>query len=188
MLQPRPPERPSSAPQRLHALIPVVSPMRFYTSPDMQTRSPSSETMALMAIALVAALSVLLNPTPALAQDSRPGKNLTDMSLEELMSVRIDSVYGASGFKQKVTEAPASVTIITAEDIQRYGYRTLADLLRNVPGFYVNYDRNYSYVGVRGFGLPGHYNNTISLLVDGHRLNDNIFDGNVIGTDFPVDV
>jgi len=144
--------------------------------------------MAPIAIALVAALSVLLNPTPALAQDSRPGKNLTDMSLEELMSVRIDSVYGASGFKQKVTEAPASVTIITAEDIQRYGYRTLADLLRNVPGFYVNYDRNYSYVGVRGFGLPGHYNNTISLLVDGHRLNDNIYDGNVIGTDFPVDV
>ena len=104
------------------------------------------------------------------------------------MSIRIDSVYGASGFKQKVTEAPASVTIITSEDIQRYGYRTLADILRNVPGFYVNYDRNYSYVGVRGFGLPGHYNNTISLLVDGHRLNDNIFDGNVIGTDFPVDV
>lgn len=79
----------------------------------------------------------LLNPAPAQAQDSRPGKNLTDMSLEELMSIRIDSVYGASGFKQKVTEAPASVTIITSEDIQRYGYRTLADILRNVPGFYV---------------------------------------------------
>jgi hypothetical protein len=39
------------------------------------------------------------------------------------MTVRIDSVYGASGFKQKATEAPAAVTIITAEDIQRYGYR-----------------------------------------------------------------
>jgi len=110
------------------------------------------------------------------------------MSLEELMSVRIDSVYGASGFKQKVTEAPASVTIITAEDIQRYGYRTLADILRSVPGFYVNYDRNYSYLGVRGFGLPGQYNNSIALLVDGHRLNDNIYDGNFLGTDFPIDV
>ena len=104
------------------------------------------------------------------------------------MSVRIDSVYGASGFKQKVTEAPASVTIITSEDIQRYGYRTLADILRNVPGFYVTYDRNYSYLGVRGFGLPGQYNNSIALLIDGHRLNDNIFDGNLIGTEFPLDV
>jgi outer membrane receptor for ferrienterochelin and colicins len=141
---------------------------------------------ALISIAL--SLLPLFIPTPSLAQDSRPDKNLTDMSLEELMSVRIDSVSSASGFKQKVTEAPASITIITSEDIRRYGYRTLADILRNVPGFYVSYDRNYSYLGVRGFGLPGQYNNSIALLVDGHRLNDNIYDGNLIGTDFPVDV
>jgi outer membrane receptor protein involved in Fe transport len=153
----------------------------------MQTRSLSFGTAASIVTSLVAALSFLLNPTLARAQDP-DHKNLTDMSLEELMSVRIDSVYGASGFKQKVTEAPASITIITSEDIQRYGYRTLADILRNVPGFYVSYDRNYSYLGLRGFGLPGQYNNSIALLVDGHRLNDNIYDGNLIGTDFPVDV
>ena len=135
-------------------------------------------------------LSVLpfLNATRAPAQDTRTTPNLTDMSLEELMSLRIDSVYGASGFKQKVTEAPASVTIITSEQIQRYGYRTLADILRNVPGFHVTYDRNYSYLGVRGFGLPGQYNNSIALLIDGHRLNDNIFDAALIGTEFPLDM
>ena len=151
----------------------------------MQTNNPSA---ARLVTALVAALSVLLNVMPARAQDIGANKKLTDMSLEELMAVHIDSVYGASGFKQKVTEAPASVTIITSEDIQRYGYRTLADILRNVPGFYVNYDRNYSYIGVRGFGLPGQYSNSIALLVDGHRLNDNIYDGNLIGTEFPLDV
>src|SRR6185436_3680385 len=95
---------------------------------------------------------------------------------------------GASGFKQKVTEAPASITIITSDDIQKYGYRTLADILRNVPGFYVSNDRNYSYLGVRGYGLPGDYNSRITLLVDGHRLNDNIFDAALLGTEFPVDV
>ena len=104
------------------------------------------------------------------------------------MSLRIDSVYGASGFKQKVTEAPASITIITSEEIQRYGYRTLADILRNVPGFQVTYDRNYSYLGVRGYGLPGQYNSSIALLIDGHRVNDNIFDAALIGTEFPVDI
>jgi outer membrane receptor for ferrienterochelin and colicins len=124
----------------------------------------------------------------ALAQTTPNTPSLLDMSLEDLMSINIDSVYGASGFKQKVTEAPASVTIITSEEIQRYGYRTLADILRNVRGFYVSYDRNYSYVGVRGFGLPGQYNNTIALLIDGHRLNDNIFDSALIGTEFPIDV
>jgi iron complex outermembrane receptor protein len=110
------------------------------------------------------------------------------MSLEELMSISVDSVYGASGFEQKVTEAPASVTIITSEEIQRYGYRTLADILRNVPGFYITYDRNYSYVGVRGFGLPGQYNNNIALMIDVHRLNDNIYDGALVGTEFPLDL
>ncbi len=104
------------------------------------------------------------------------------------MNVEIDSVYGASKYKQKVSTAPASITIVTAEEIKRYGYRTLADILRDVPGFYVSYDRNYDYVGVRGFGRPGDYNSRILLLVDGHRINDNVDDQAFIGTDFPIDV
>jgi outer membrane receptor for ferrienterochelin and colicins len=110
------------------------------------------------------------------------------MSLEDLMSIEIDSVYGASGFKQKVTEAPASVTIITSEEIQKFGYKTLADILRDVRGFYVTYDRNYSYLGVRGYGPSGDYNSRIAVLIDGHRLNDNIFDAALLGTEFPLDV
>ena len=139
---------------------------------------------------VVAALTLLalLCPPRALTQDAPATPNLLDMSLDQLMSVQIDSVYGASGFTQKVTEAPASVTIVTSEEIQKHGYRTLADILRNVRGFYVTYDRNYDYLGVRGFGLPGEYNNSIALLIDGHRLNDNIFDAAQLGTDFPVDV
>jgi outer membrane receptor for ferrienterochelin and colicins len=129
-----------------------------------------------------------LNSTPAVAQGARTIPNLADMSLEDLMLIKIDSVQGASGFKQKVTEAPASVTIVTSEEIQRYGYRTLADILRNVRGFYVGYDRNYSYLGVRGYGLPGDYNSRITLLVDGHRLNDAVYDAALLGTEFPIDV
>jgi outer membrane receptor for ferrienterochelin and colicins len=139
-------------------------------------------------ILVVFSLLPLLSSTHALAQDNPPPPDLLDKSLEDLMSIEIDTVYGASGFKQKTTEAPASVTVITSEDIQRYGYRTLADILRNVRGFYVSNDRNYSYLGVRGFGLPGDYNNGVALLVDGHRLNDNIFDGALIGTEFPIDI
>jgi outer membrane receptor for ferrienterochelin and colicins len=79
-------------------------------------------------ISFVLSFLALVNSTLVLAQNTRPSTHLADMSLEELMSINVDSVYGASGFEQKVTEAPASVTIITSEEIQRYGYRTLADI------------------------------------------------------------
>jgi outer membrane receptor for ferrienterochelin and colicins len=133
-------------------------------------------------------LLLAINSTSILAQSNGARPDLLDKSLEDLLNIQIDTVYGASGFNQIVTEAPASVTIITSEDIRKYGYRTLADILRNVRGFYVTYDRNYSYLGVRGYGPPGDYNSRIALMIDGHRLNDNIYDGALIGTEFPIDV
>ena len=139
-------------------------------------------------IVVVISCLLFINLPRALAQDKGPTPGLLDKSLEDLMLIAIDSVYGASRFTQKVTEAPASITIITADEIQKYGYRTLADILRNVRGFYVSYDRNYSYLGVRGYGLPGDYNSRIALLIDGHRLNDDIYDAAMIGTEFPIDV
>jgi outer membrane receptor for ferrienterochelin and colicins len=130
----------------------------------------------------------VLKPERLRAQAPSESTSLFGMSMGDLMKVDLDSVYGASGYKQKVAEAPASVTIITADDIRKYGYRTLADILANVPGFYVSYDRNYSYLGIRGFGRPGDYNSRILLLVDGHRLNDNLYEQALIGTEFPIDV
>lgn len=123
----------------------------------------------------------------AQAQETRQ-TDLSGLSLEDLAKLKVDSVYGASKFLQKAADAPASVTIVTADEIQKYGYRTLADVLRSVRGFYVIYDRNYSYVGVRGFSRPGDYNARILFLLDGHRVNDNIFDGAYVATEFPVDL
>ena len=74
------------------------------------------------------------------------------------------------------------------EAIRQYGYRTLAEILSHVRGFYTTYDRNYTYIGVRGFARPGDYNTRVLLLVDGHRLNEPIYDMAPIGTDFPIDV
>jgi outer membrane receptor for ferrienterochelin and colicins len=112
-------------------------------------------------------------------------KNLTDLSLEELMDI---PVYGVSKYPQKLSDVFASVTVVTREDIKRYGHRTLADILRSVPGFFVTNDRNYEYLGIRGFNRPGDYNSRFLLLVDGHRLNDPIYQMAPIGYDFPLDV
>ena len=110
---------------------------------------------------------------------------LADTSLEDLLNIR---VYSASRYEQRTAEAPASVSVITRREIQRYGYRTLADVVRSVPGFFVTSDLLYSYVGVRGFDNPGDYNTRVLLLVDGHRLNDAIFAQAMLGNEFPVDI
>jgi len=111
-----------------------------------------------------------------------------DLGEERLILQEIPSVFTASKYEQKVTQAPASVSIVTADEIRRFGYRTLADILRSVRGFYTAYDRNYTYLGVRGFNRPGDYNSRILLMIDGHRLNDTLYDSALIGTEFPLDV
>ncbi|MDO9109769.1 MAG: TonB-dependent receptor plug domain-containing protein [Desulfatirhabdiaceae bacterium] len=111
--------------------------------------------------------------------------DLTSLSLEDLMRI---PVYGASKFEQKASNAPSAITIITADDIQKYGYRTLADLLRSVRGFYATYDRNYRYAGIRGFGSTGDYNSRILIQIDGHRINDNIYGQGSIGSEFILDL
>jgi outer membrane receptor protein involved in Fe transport len=112
----------------------------------------------------------------------------TDLSEFTLDQLAHAEVYTASRHLQSTVEAPASVTLITAKDIQEHGYRTLAAILQTVRGFFVTNDRNYSSLGVRGFLRPGDYNTRILLLVDGHRLNDNLYDQAMIGTEFPIDV
>jgi iron complex outermembrane receptor protein len=114
--------------------------------------------------------------------------DIAELSIEELMKIEVETVYGASKFEQKITEAPSFITIITADEIKKYGHRTLADILRSVGGFYITYDRNYSYIGVRGFSRTGDYNSRILILVDGYRINESLYDGVYIGTEFILDV
>lgn len=133
--------------------------------------------------ALPCLLLLALAMPRSLAQQSVP--DLAEASLEQLGNIK---VYTASKHLQSAGDAPSSVTVITADEIQQHGYRTLADILQTVRGFFVTYDRNYSSIGVRGFARPGDFNTRILLLVDGHRLNDNIYDEAMIGTEFPIDV
>lgn len=135
-------------------------------------------------MAVAGALATLVAQV-ALAQQPRPA-DLGDLPLEQLLEVPLVSV--SSKRPQRPEEAPSVVTVVTGDEIRRHGYRTLADVLRTLPGFYVSYDRNYSYVGVRGFGRPGDYNTRILLLVDGVRMNDNIYDGAYVGQEMPLDV
>lgn len=150
-----------------------------FTSEGMKGCSP-------WAAVLMSCLVLISGSAPAGAQESGP--LLAAYREDTVLFQDIPSVFGASKYEQKLTEAPSAVSIITQDEIRQYGYRTLADVLRSVRSFYVTYDRNYSYVGVRGFGPPGDYNSRVLLLVDGHRLNENVYDGAYVGTDGVLDV
>jgi outer membrane receptor protein involved in Fe transport len=120
-------------------------------------------------------------PTPT----SEPAQTFGE---EAMLLGETPIVYSAAKYEQKITEAPAAVTIITADQIRKYGYRSLHQVLQSVPGFFISNDRLYDYLGIRGFNRPADFNSRFLLLVDGHRLNDAMFDQAPIGTDSPIDV
>lgn len=141
---------------------------------------------ACLAYALALAVSAGV-PTSALeATPDGAGTDYTTFNLDELTGM--DVVYGAASYDQKITDAPASVTVITADEIQAHGYRTLADVLASVRGFNISYDRSYDYVGVRGFGRPGDYNTRVLLLHDGHPSNDIIYGTAALGPEMTVNL
>ena len=121
-------------------------------------------------------------------ETSQTPQTLKNLSMEELMEVKVDTVFGASKHEQKVTEAPSAVSIVTADDIKQQGYRTLADVLRSVRGFYVTSDRWYNAIGMRGMNISGDFGGRLLITVDGHRLNDPIYDTAASGMDFLLDV
>jgi outer membrane receptor for ferrienterochelin and colicins len=152
----------------------------------------NSRLFRLIGPAVLIASTAWLHPASAALGDfgGMPDSSSTDelaaMSLEELSEIQI--IYSASRYEQTAADAPADVTIISHSEIERHGWQTLAEVLSVVRGYFVTYDRAYRYAGIRGFGRLGDYNSRILLLVDGHRLNDNIYDQAFLGEDLPIDL
>lgn len=105
--------------------------------------------------------------------------------LDDLLATPIST---AAKYEQRLSEVPASVTVISAEEIQRYGWHTLGDVLGAVRGVYTSYDRGYTYLGVRGIGLPSDYNNRFLVLIDGHPMVEAVSGSIGIGTTLALDL
>ena len=125
-----------------------------------------------------------LHPTTNGAAQTGPDLVAT-LSLDSLLNVPISA---AAKYEQRAGEAPAAVTIVTAADIAQHGYQTLDQVLAGVRGFYTSYDRNYTYIGVRGFSRPTDFNNRILLLLNGHPVNEIVYGTAGAGTDFGVNL
>lgn len=98
-------------------------------------------------------------------------------------------VEAAALHAQNLKDAPASVTVISRQELLRYGWRTLAEVLSHARSFYMTHDSAFWFAGVRGYSLPGDWNSRILIMINGHILTDNVYNVmHLFGREFPLDL
>ncbi|MEJ7602955.1 MAG: TonB-dependent receptor [Kofleriaceae bacterium] len=122
-------------------------------------------------------VSAVLTATPAHAEaiDDLELGNIEDVETLALGDLLEQEVTSASRYAQKPADSPTLVSTVDRDLIDRFGYRTLTEALTGLRGLYTTNDRNYSYLGARGFSVPGDYNSRFSLTIDNHRINDPVY-------------
>jgi iron complex outermembrane receptor protein len=130
----------------------------------------------LLPLALLCAGVCASWPAYAEQEAQRPGADFADLSIEELANIEVTSV---SRRPERLQEAPASVFVITAEDIRRAGSRSLAEALRLAPNLEVARATNNNY-NISARGMNGSSNspaNKLLVMIDGRSVYSPLFSG-----------
>ena len=105
-------------------------------------------------------------PTPQSSLQTAGQRDLSQVSLEDLMNIEVTSV---SKKEQKMSQAAAAIFVITQEDIRRSGAANIPDLLRMVPGMDVSQiNANTWAISARGF--DDQFSNKLLVLIDGRAV------------------
>ena len=121
-------------------------------------------------------------PSALFAQTPRSVSDLEQLTLEELMNITVTT---ASRTAEALTDAPARVQVVTAAQIQRRGYRSLSDVLKDLPDFKVDLASNWDFPaeltvqGVRGA-------TRVIVLLDGIRVSSPTNEPLPIVANYPV--
>jgi outer membrane receptor protein involved in Fe transport len=153
-------------------------------------------------LAFAASLLILFSRAPLQADQSQAvsGKELVRLGFfQDFEELDIESLLETAGgvtvslaTRGELTpeDAPGTVSVVTAEEIRQLGARTLADLLRTLPGCDVVLDsRGRSQLLVRGFpvGLADGASEGVLVLLDGQRLNEDVDGGaSAVNLDLPL--
>jgi outer membrane receptor for ferrienterochelin and colicins len=152
----------------------------------MQKNTASAFSRALLPATCSAAmvLSAVLATANAVAETPATEKDGTAPVLQKV-------VVSAAGFEQKITDAPASISVITAEELSKRPFTTLLDAVRNLEGVDIGETRDKT--GQGSISLRGMGADYTLILVDGKRQNNhgdiypNNFGGNQFGHMPPLD-
>jgi iron complex outermembrane receptor protein len=127
----------------------------------------SSASRFLAGIALV---QMLATGSPVAAQ---PVAGIADLSIEDLLKLPVTSV---SRREQALSDAPAAVFVVNADDIRRSGATSIPEALRLAPGVQVAQSRSGGWA-VTARGSNGRYANKLLVLMDGRVIYSPLFSG-----------
>lgn len=119
-----------------------------------------------------ACILALCLAAPSRAADTHLA-SLADLTLEQLTQMEVTSV---SRRAETLADAPASVYVVTADDIRRSGAATLPEALRLAPNLQVaRADANQYVITARGFANI--LANKLLVMIDGRTIYSPLFSG-----------
>jgi iron complex outermembrane receptor protein len=115
-------------------------------------------------------------PRASATPHRRQPAEFADLSIEELANIDVTSV---SKRPERLQDAPASVFVITADDIRRAGSRSLPEALRLAPNLDVARASNSGYyISARGMnGTSNSPANKLLVMIDGRSVYSPLFSG-----------
>jgi len=135
-----------------------------------QPKQQHGKTLTLRLISLFL-LGCLANP--AMAENKPVNNQFLNLSIEELMNVKVTTV---SRNPQRLTQVASAVFVITQDDIRRSGATSIPDALRMAPGVQVERIGTDKWaVSIRGFN--GRFSNKLQVLMDGRSVYSPLFSG-----------
>ncbi len=118
-------------------------------------------------------------PRPAAAQEALQA--VDGLDLVKLLNVQVST---ATKTAESMEEAPAVITVVTRDDIHRWGYRNIGEVLSHCVGFFSVDDHIQPNVAVRGMtGGLGAESGALKVMIDGRSASFRTTSGNWLGAE-----
>jgi len=127
-----------------------------------------------------ALLALTLVSTTVRAEEAGDA-DVADLDLVRLLNVEVST---ATKTAETIEEAPAVITVITKDDIRRWGYQSVGEMLNHTVGFYLIDDHILPNAGVRGMtGGLGAESGVVKVMIDGRSVAYRTTSGNWLGVE-----
>lgn len=127
------------------------------------------------------ALSTAFGLGSQIAEAQESEQAVDGLDLVKLLNVQVST---ATKTAENMDEAPAVITVVTRDDIHRWGYRNIGEVLSRCVGFFSVDDHIQPNVSVRGMtGGLGAESGALKVMIDGRSVAFRTTSGNWLGAE-----